>query len=227
MEDENAAKTVEENDTEESKPAEDDSKPVEIERTLAIIKPDGVDKANEIEEIILNEGFTILQKRSLQLTPEQASEFYAEHFGKPFYPSLVTYMSGGPIIVMVLVRENAILHWREVIGPTKPSVARETKPDSIRAKYGGDDERNAVHGSDSSTSAEREIRFFFPDTVFESTLIGDTTRDYLAEYINPTLSKALIELCKEKPADPVVWLADWLLANNPYRPAYQETVESN
>ncbi len=81
-----------------------------VERTLAIIKPDAVSKASEIEEIILRAGFTILQKRRVHLTPEQASEFYAEHYGKMFFPSLVAFMSSGPIVVYSLGREHAIQH---------------------------------------------------------------------------------------------------------------------
>ncbi|XP_074647513.1 nucleoside diphosphate kinase homolog 5-like [Tubulanus polymorphus] len=197
-----------------------------VERTLAIIKPDAVDKADEIEDIISRSGFTILQKRRVKLTPEQASDFYAEHFGKMFFPSLVAYMSKGPIIPMVIAKEGAISHWRTLIGPTNTLKARQTHPDCLRAIYGTDDQRNALHGSDCFSSAEREIRFFFPDSVVEPIPVGQAARDYLAKAVNPTLLKGLTNLCKQKPADPVIWLADWLLENNPNKPKVREpTVE--
>jgi nucleoside diphosphate kinase len=188
-----------------------------VERTLAMVKPDAVHKADEIEDIIIRNGFTILQKRRVQLSPEQASEFYQEHFGKMFFQSLVTYVSSGPVVALVLAGENAISHWRDLIGPTNALKAKQVAPTSLRAIYGTDDQRNALHGSDGLVSAEREIRFFFPDAVFEP-VNADAVRDYLAKSVNPTLIRGLTELCKAKPKDPVIWLADWLLANNPNKP---------
>lgn len=189
-----------------------------VERTLAIIKPDAIPKADEIEDIILRSGFTILQKRRVHLTPEQASDFYAEHYGKLFFPSLVAFMSSGPIIAMILAKEKSISYWRELIGPTNTNKARQTHPDCLRAIYGTDDQRNGLHGSDSYSSAEREIRFFFPDSVVEPIPVGQAARDYLSKAVNPTLLKGLTHLCKQKPSDPVIWLADWLLENNPNKP---------
>ncbi|ELU16784.1 hypothetical protein CAPTEDRAFT_177417 [Capitella teleta] len=194
-----------------------------VERTLAIIKPDAVKHAEEIEDIILNSGFTILQKRRVHLTPEQASEFYVEHYGKLFFPSLVAYMSSGPVIALALARENAISHWRMLVGPTSVTEAKETHPDSLRALYGTDQQRNGLHGSDSYTSAEWEVRFFFPDSIVEPIAVGQAARDYLARSVNPTLLKGLTQLCKKKPDDPVVWLADWLLENNPNKPRVKDT----
>jgi len=196
-----------------------------VERTLAIIKPDAVHKAEEIEDIILRSGFAILQRRRVQLTPEQASDFYAEHFGKLFFPSLVAYISSGPIVALVLGKENSINHWRELIGPTNTLKARQTHPDSLRAIYGTDDQRNAFHGSDAQSSAEREIRFFFTDAIMEPVADGQTARDYLAKSVNPTLLKGLTELAKQKPLDPVTWLADWLLINNPNKPKVNPIVQ--
>ncbi|KAJ8022407.1 Nucleoside diphosphate kinase-like 5 [Holothuria leucospilota] len=200
-----------------------------VERTLAIIKPDAIHKADEIEEIILRSGFTILSKRRIHLTPEQASDFYAEHYGKMFFPSLVAYMSSGPIIVMVLARENAIPYWRELCGPTHSVKARETHPESfffycsIRALYGFDDQRNAVHGSDGIISAEREIRFMFNSSIVEPIPMKQAAKDYLERAVNVTLLAGLTELCKQKPEDPVKWLADWLVANNPNKPTIGDT----
>ncbi|KAF5396128.1 Nucleoside-diphosphate kinase [Paragonimus heterotremus] len=193
-----------------------------VERTLAIIKPDAVIVADEIEEKILQNGFFIIQKRRVQLSPEQASEFYAEHYGKMFFPSLVSYMSSGPVVALVLAKENAIAAWRELIGPTNSIKAKSIAPLSIRALYGTDDQQNAVHGSDSFTSAEKEIRFFFPDTVMEPIPVRTAAKDYLARYVNPTLLKGLTEVCKQKPKDPVPWFADWLLQNNPNKPSIND-----
>lgn len=195
---------------------------IHIERTLAIIKPDAVHKSDEIEEIILQHGFTILQKRRVHLTPEQTSDFYAEHYGKMFFPSLVAYMSSGPVMALVLARQNAISYWRQLIGPTNTQKARDQAPESLRAIYGTDSTKNALHGSDSYTSAEREVHFFFPDSVVEPLTTGQAAKDYLTRTVNPTLLKGLTALCKKKPEQPILWLADWLISNNPNKPVIQE-----
>lgn len=189
-----------------------------VQRTLAIVKPDAVNKFEEIEDIIIRTGFTILQKRRVHLSPEQCSEFYSDHASKQFFPSLVAFMSSGPIVALELAKKDAITSWRELIGPTNTRKARETHPDSIRALYGTDEQCNAVHGSDSESSAEREIRFFFGRSVIEPVPNGQAAKDYLENKLNPTLLKGLASLCKEKPEDPLSYLADWLLANNPYKP---------
>ena len=189
-----------------------------VERTLAIVKPDAVAKYAEIEDIILRSGFTILNKRWVHLSPEQCSEFYIEHSSKIFFPSLVAFMSSDSVVALELARENAIQVWRDTIGPTDTKRARETQPESIRALFGTDSQKNAVHGSDSHASAEREIRFFFNNSIVEPIPHGQNARDYINSQINPTLLAGLTQLCKEKPLDPVIWLADWLLSNNPNKP---------
>ncbi|XP_030069422.1 nucleoside diphosphate kinase 5 [Microcaecilia unicolor] len=195
-----------------------------VERTLALIKPDAIHRAEEIEDIILRKGFTIIQKRKLQLSPEQCSDFYAEQYGKMFFPSLTAFMSSAPIIAMTLARQQAISYWKELIGPTNSITAKETHPSSLRALYGTDDLRNAVHGSSSFSSAEREIRFMFPNAIIEPIPAGQAAKDFLAIFVNPTLLVGLTELCKQKPADPIVWLADWLLEHNPNKPKVMEKV---
>lgn len=197
---------------------------VYVERTLAIIKPDIIDKEVEIEDIILRSGFTITQKRKLQLSPEQCSNFYVEQYGKMFFPNLTAYMSSGPIIVMVLARHRAIAYWKELLGPSNTIVAKETCPDSLRAIYGTDDLRNGLHGSSNFASAEREIRFMFPEVIIEPILVGQAAKDYLTRYVTPTLLKGLTALCKKKPADPFTWLADWLIENNPNTPKLRQEV---
>ncbi|XP_065119929.2 nucleoside diphosphate kinase homolog 5 [Paramisgurnus dabryanus] len=196
-----------------------------VERTLALIKPDAVHKADEIEDIIIQSGFTILQKRKLQLSPEQCSDFYAEHYGKLCFPHLTAFMSSGSIVALALARHQAIATWKAIMGPANSIKARETDPDCLRARFGTCDLRNAVHGSDSFSAAEREIRFMFPNSIIEPIPIGDAAKDYLKRYVNPTLLTGLTELCKRKPADPFTWLADWLMENNPNKPKVSIKVE--
>nr|XP_033782716.1 nucleoside diphosphate kinase homolog 5 isoform X1 [Geotrypetes seraphini] len=195
-----------------------------VERTLALIKPDAVHRAEEIEDIILRTGFTIIQKRKLQLSPEQCSDFYAEQYGKMFFPSLTAFMSSAPIVAMTIARQNAVAYWKELMGPTNSLIAKETHPTSLRAVFGNDDLRNAVHGSSSFTSAEREIRFMFPNAIIEPIPVGQAAKDFLTIFVNPTLLIGLTELCKQKPEDPIIWLANWLLDHNPNKPKVMENV---
>ncbi|KAM6055475.1 nucleoside diphosphate kinase homolog 5 isoform 1-T5 [Theristicus caerulescens] len=174
-----------------------------VERTLALIKPDVIDKEEEIEDLILRSGFLIIQKRKLQLSPEQCSNFYADQYGKLFFPNLTAYMSSGPLVAMVLARHCAVSYWKELLGPSNSIRARRTHPHSLRAIYGTDDLRNALHGSLSISSAEREIRFMFPEVILEPIPAGQNARDYLNLYVKPTLLSGLTALCKEKPADPM------------------------
>ncbi|XP_074530723.1 nucleoside diphosphate kinase homolog 5 [Halichoeres trimaculatus] len=196
-----------------------------VEKTLAIIKPDAVDKAVEIEDTILKSGFTILQRRKLHLSPEQCGDFYAEHYGKPVFPSLTAFMSSGPIIALTLARKNAVAHWKSIIGPVNSIKARETHPDCLRAKYGTSDLKNALHGSESCHAAEREIKFVFPNSVVEAFASKEATAEYLSKYVNPTLLHGLTELCKNKPHNPCIWLADWLVKNNPSTPQICDGVQ--
>ncbi|KAM9066738.1 nucleoside diphosphate kinase homolog 5 isoform X2 [Sarcophilus harrisii] len=165
-----------------------------VERTLALIKPDIVDKEEEIEDIILKSGFTIVQRRKLRFSPEQCSNFYVEQYGKMFFPNLTAYMSSGPLVAMILARHNAISYWLDLMGPFNSFKAKETHPDSLRAIYGTDDLRNALHGSKNFAAAEREIRFMFPEVIIEPIPIGGAAKDYLNMYVNPTLLAGLSEL---------------------------------
>jgi len=130
------------------------------EKTLAIIKPDAVKKRviGRIIQRVEDEGFNILGLKMLKLSLEEAKKFYAVHKEKPFYESLTEFMSSGPIVVLLLEGEQAIKHWREVMGATNPAEAR---PGTLRREFGFSIERNAVHGSDSPQTAEAEIKFFF------------------------------------------------------------------
>jgi nucleoside-diphosphate kinase len=130
------------------------------EKTLAIIKPDAIKKKvlGKIIQRIEDEGFKISGLKMLSLTEEEAKGFYIVHKDKKFFRSLTDFMSSGEIVVMILERENAIAYWREVMGMTNPALA---KGGTIRHEFGFSIERNAVHGSDSSTTAEWEIGYFY------------------------------------------------------------------
>ncbi|KAJ4879412.1 putative nucleoside diphosphate kinase 5 [Raphanus sativus] len=137
------------------------------ERTLGMIKPDGVsgNYTEEIKMIIVDSGFSIVNERLTQLDKETASAFYEEHSSRSFFPDLVSYMTSGPVLAMVLEKRDAVSDWRGLIGPTDAQKAKISHPHSIRALCGKDSQRNCVHGSDSTSSAEREIKFFFEDVV--------------------------------------------------------------
>ena len=133
-----------------------------IEQTLSIIKPDAVERNldNEIKEMFKNKGFSIVQEKKIQIEKSEAEKFYKVHETKPFYNDLCAYLSSGPIVVMVLEKDNAVLGNRELMGATNPEDAEEG---TIRKKYGISIDKNSVHGSDSVENAKIEIDFFFKD----------------------------------------------------------------
>jgi len=136
----------------------------ERQSTFAMIKPDGMSQLGLILSSIHEAGFVVARAKMTRLNELQAGQFYTEHRGRSFYPELVSYMASGPVLAMELVRSDAVYHWRLTLGPTDSNEARNVAPDSIRAKFGRDKTNNACHGSDSSTSADRELSFFFPAT---------------------------------------------------------------
>ena len=133
-----------------------------LEQTLSIIKPDAVDRNldNEIKEMFKNKGFKIVKEKKIQIEKSEAEKFYKVHETKPFYNDLCAYLSSGPIVVMILEKENAILDNRELMGATNPKDAVDG---TIRKKYGLSIDKNSVHGSDSLDNAKIEIGFFFND----------------------------------------------------------------
>ena len=133
-----------------------------IQQTLSIIKPDAVERnlENEIKEIFKNNRFNILKEKKIQITKSEAEQFYKVHETKPFYNDLCAYLSSGPIVVMVLEKEGALLGNRKLMGATNPKDAEEG---TIRKKYGISIDKNSVHGSDSVENAKIEIDFFFKD----------------------------------------------------------------
>ncbi len=137
-----------------------------IERTFSIVKPDAVAKnvIGQIYSRFENAGLKIVASKMLQLSREQAGEFYAVHKARPFYNDLIDFMTSGPVMVQVLEGENAILRNREIMGATNP---KDAAPGTIRADFAETVDENAVHGSDGPDTAKAEIAFFFPEGVCE------------------------------------------------------------
>ena len=133
-----------------------------IEQTLSIIKPDAVERnlENEIKEMFRNKGFQVVKEKKIQIEKSEAEKFYKVHETKPFYNDLCSYLSSGPIVVMVLEKDNAVLANRELMGATNPKDANDG---TIRKRYGISIDKNSVHGSDSIENAKKEINFFFKD----------------------------------------------------------------
>ena len=131
-----------------------------IEQTLSIIKPDAVERNldGQIKEMFRMNGFTIVQEKKIQIEKQEAEKFYKVHETKPFYNDLCTYLSSGPIVVMILEKENGIIANRELMGSTNPKDAAQG---TIRKKFGISIDKNSVHGSDSAENAKIEIDFFF------------------------------------------------------------------
>ena len=131
--------------------------------TLAIIKPDAIaaGKAGQVVAHLEAAGFALRAARLMKLTQAQAEAFYEMHRGRPFYGSLVKFMTSGPCFPMALERDEAVMHLRTIIGATDPA---EAEPGTIRKLYAESKERNAIHASDSAENAEREVGFFFPES---------------------------------------------------------------
>jgi|TARA_B100000470_G_C19457791_1_gene244522 nucleoside-diphosphate kinase len=133
-----------------------------LEQTLSIIKPDAVERnlSEEIKQKFNKNDFKILKEKKIKLEKQEAEKFYRVHQTKPFYNDLCSYLSSGPIIVMILESENAVLKNRELMGATDPKKAEDG---TLRKKYGISIDKNSVHGSDSLENAKIEIDFFFKD----------------------------------------------------------------
>ena len=133
-----------------------------IEKTLSIIKPDAVERnlEDEIKKIFIDNGFKISKSKKIKIEKFEAEKFYKVHETKPFYNDLCSYLSSGPIVVMIIEKDNAVLDNRELMGATNP---KEAKDGTIRKRFGISIDKNSVHGSDSVENAKIEIDFFFKD----------------------------------------------------------------
>ncbi len=132
----------------------------EVEQTLSIIKPDAVERnlSDKIKNIFIKNNLKIKESKKIQITKDEAAEFYKVHQSKPFYNDLCSYLSSGPIIVMILEGKNAVLFNRKLMGATNPINAEKN---TIRKLYGISIDKNSIHGSDSIDNAKNEIKFFF------------------------------------------------------------------
>ncbi|MDA8676573.1 nucleoside-diphosphate kinase [Candidatus Pelagibacter bacterium] len=132
------------------------------EQTLSIIKPDAVERnlTDEIKALFIKNNLKIKDDKKIHITKDEAAEFYKVHQSKPFYNDLCAYLSSGPIVVMILEGDNAVLSNRKLMGATNPKEAEEN---TIRKLYGISIDKNSVHGSDSIENAKKEIKFFFKD----------------------------------------------------------------
>ena len=132
----------------------------DIEQTLSIIKPDAVERnlQDKIKQEFISKNFEIIKEKKIHISKEEAEQFYKVHESKPFYNDLCTYLSSGPIVVMTLQRENAVMENRKLMGATNPLDAEEG---TLRRKYGISIDKNSVHGSDSLENAKIELDFFF------------------------------------------------------------------
>ena len=131
-----------------------------LEQTLSIIKPDAVERnlTDKIKTMLSNNNFKIKDSKKIHLTKDEAAEFYKVHQSKPFYNDLCSYLSSGPIVVMILESQNAVLSYRKIMGATDPKNADDG---TIRKLFGISIDKNSVHGSDSTDNAKKEINFFF------------------------------------------------------------------
>ena len=131
-----------------------------IEQTLSIIKPDAVERnlTENIKSIFEKNNLLIKENKKIHVTKDEAAEFYKVHQSKPFYDDLCAYLSSGPIVVMILEGENAVVNYRKLMGATDPKKAEDN---TIRKLYGLSIDKNSVHGSDSTENAKKEIDFFF------------------------------------------------------------------
>ncbi|KAL4115353.1 hypothetical protein PRIC2_013516 [Phytophthora ramorum] len=205
-----------------------------VEVTLGLIKPNAACKPDVVADIMrmINLfGFTVERQRRLELSRDQADAFYAEHRGKAFFETLLGFMTSGEIVALELSRPHAIKAWRALMGPTNSISARETHPWTLRARFGVDGTRNATHGSDASTSAAREVCFFFGNALSASSaaskqpngavLSGKAAQRPMAvsgasdSSIEKVLTQGLKELLEKKLPDPLQacrWLGEWLVA---------------
>jgi len=137
-------------------------RPMSTERTFAMIKPDGVQRrlVGELIARIEAKGYDIVAMKHMTIPREMAETHYGEHAGKPFYAGLVSFITSGPVVAMVLEGENAIAGWRTLMGPTNPADAA---PGTVRGDFATTIDENVAHGSDAPATAEREIGLFFPE----------------------------------------------------------------
>jgi adenylate kinase family enzyme/nucleoside diphosphate kinase len=222
-----------------------------VQRTLCILKPDALSHLMSIKKQLEDAGFSVMRQEQIQLTQVRAEEFYRDHADESYFNSMVKYVTSGPVVVMVLCRLEAVACLNQLLGPDNGKDARKMFPNSIRAKFGKDGIRNAVHGSENLKAAQREVGFFFPemgadpypeddevkDFLFRKSAIASMDIDSISEpdptgiTIEPSLqqfiSRGLMALCQVQPKgmDAVRWLSRWMMENSPNDPIVVEPDE--
>jgi nucleoside-diphosphate kinase len=210
--------------------------PFQMDTTLAIIKPDVILNGNLdiVMDVIRKNKFTILASESMNLSQQRAEQFYGDSCTR----ALKMYMSSGPSQVLVLGKPGALVAWQKLVGPADPAEARQTKPDSLVARFGADAVSNGFHASESNESAKKEIDFFFPQLrvdklpslleVEEALNKKPPPRPHVeqSKSLQDVLVDGLVHLCSVKPIgqDAITYLAHWLLRNNPNKPSIAEPV---
>jgi len=213
-----------------------------LQRTLCIVKPDAMPQLLELRQLIEQAGFTVLKEKHMVLTEERAQEFYRDYKDKPSFQAQVKHATSGPCCALLLCRLEAVSVWLQLMGPEVVKEARRVRPKSVRAVFGTDGQRNAVHGSESVKNAAREVQLFFPELGADPAPDDDEVRDFLFRKsagasmdlksmsdadamsltdVDPTLqqllSRGLMALCQVQPKGlaAVRWLSRWLTENNP------------
>lgn len=181
---------------------------------VALLKPDVITSGHtdDVVTAIEEEGFTVVEQDLRMITLATAQELYMEHEDKDFYDDVVRYLCSGPVMALLLSKPgDAIGAFRDLMGPTNAERARAEAPDSLRARFGVDGMKNAVHGSSDAGSAAREIRVMFPLAVPSGPVaaVSDAPTGELVEVITAGLS----ELSRVRPDNPEIWLANWMRAN--------------
>ncbi|KAI9096149.1 nucleoside diphosphate kinase [Phlyctochytrium arcticum] len=196
-----------------------------MDRLFLLLKPDVVGHESDILYKLGQDGFKIFNRRRCHLTEEQASEFFAAWNEDPDFDELLAYMTSGPVVAVALQRYDGFAALNEIIGTMDATANTDGKPESLRARYATDELRNGFHVSENPAAVEKDLRFFFPDTPVHPLPSADDAKQILETAVYPVLLQGLTQLCKEKPANPTVWLGNWLLDNNPNKPKIQEPAE--
>ncbi|CAG9823554.1 unnamed protein product [Phaedon cochleariae] len=198
----------------------------EPQRTLAIVKPEAVRFKDVVLRAVWEAGLKILDQRLIHLSPEQVSEIYAKHYGSPSFPHMVVTMNVSPVLVLALAGKDCVEKWKTMIGPY--GVLREEWffPYSVRSRFGIlADMPDALHASENVAEGMWENRYFFPRSILEPLIIDeDKVADYVNNFVTPTLTDGLAQVVLMKPIDPIMFLAEWLLLNNPYQAKFPENV---
>eukprot|EP00437_Effrenium_voratum_P048713 CAMPEP_0181525952 /NCGR_PEP_ID=MMETSP1110-20121109/69233_1 /TAXON_ID=174948 /ORGANISM="Symbiodinium sp., Strain CCMP421" /LENGTH=1445 /DNA_ID=CAMNT_0023656773 /DNA_START=54 /DNA_END=4392 /DNA_ORIENTATION=- len=223
---------------------------LKLERTLCIVKPDAISNLVAIKTELEAAGFTVLKEKQMTLTEERAKEFYRSLQDMPFFGHLVKEASSGPCCALVLCRVEAVMVLQQLMGHESVKEARQTRPGCLRARFGRDGQRNALHGSESLKAAVQEIRFFFPEMGVDPLPDDNEVRDFIfrksarasmdlqnlsdAQTTDFTVDPTFQQLCptasslKPQGLDAVKWLANWLSENNPNndKPAFDPPTRS-